>query len=143
MSDEWGETLLSGSDDQNEPRDAQSKTMLLRPRTKSYALRIIRLYSSLPRQTVAQVIGKQLLRSGISVGANYREGYRARSAAEMIARLGMCIQELDETADWMELLIESGINSEATLSPLLDETSQLIAIFTSSVKRISGKSNKG
>jgi len=60
----------------------------------------------------------------------------------MIAKFGICIQELDETAYWIELLIESGLNSETALNPLLDETSQLIAIFTSSVKRISGKSNK-
>ena len=77
----------------------------------------------LPSQTVAQVIGKQLLRSGTSVGANYREGYRARSAAEMIAKFGICIRELDETAYWIELLIEAGINSEATHNPLLAETS--------------------
>jgi four helix bundle protein len=133
---------VSDPDDQSEPHDAQSRPIPLQQRTKSYALRIFRLYSSLPSQTVAQVIGKQLLRSGTSVGANYREGYRARSAAEMIAKFGICIQELDETAYWMELLIEAGLSAEAILSPLLDETNQLIAIFTSSVKRISGKTDK-
>jgi four helix bundle protein len=84
------------------------------------------------------VIGKQLLRSGTSVGANYREGHRARSDAEMLAKFGTCIQELDESAYWMELLAESDIVSASALAPLLDETSQLIAIFTPSIKRIAG-----
>ena len=129
-------------DDQSELRDAQPRQIPLRQRTKAYALRVIRLYSSLPSQTVAQVIGKQLLRSGTSVGANYREGYRARSDAEMVAKFGICIQELDETAYWMELLVDAGLSAASSLEPLLDETNQLIAIFMSSVKRISGKSHK-
>ena len=120
----------------------KSNPLPLRQRTKLYALRVIRLYSSLPGHTVAQVIGKQLLRSGTSVGANYREGYRARSDAEMIAKFGICIQELDETAYWMKLLIDAELMAESSLEPLLDETNQLIAIFTASVKRISGKSDK-
>lgn len=69
----------------------------LKQRTKTFALNIIELYSSLPRATVAQVIGKQLLRSGTSVGANYREGYRARSSAEMLAKFGICNEELEES----------------------------------------------
>jgi four helix bundle protein len=108
----------------------------LRGRTKAYALRIINVYRSLPRTTDAQVIGKQLLRSGTSVGANYREGHRARSDAELLAKFGTCIQELDESAYWMELLIEAEIVTSSALSALLDETNQLIAIFTASVKRI-------
>jgi four helix bundle protein len=108
----------------------------LRQRTKNYALRIIRLYGALPRTTEAQVLGKQLLRSGTSVGANYREGDRGRSNAEMIAKFGLCLQELDESAYWMELLIESGMIAESMLAPLLDETNQLIAIFTTIIKRI-------
>lgn len=109
----------------------------LRPRTKAYALRIIKLVTTLPHTSVAQVLGKQLLRSGTSVGANYREGTRARSHAEMIAKFGICIQELEESAYWMELLIDSKIVSEVLLAPLLDETNQLIAIFVASIKRIS------
>jgi four helix bundle protein len=110
----------------------------LRQRTKAYALRIIKVYRSLPRTTDAQVLGKQLLRSGTSVGANYREGHRARSDAEMLAKFGTCIQELDESAYWMELLTESEIVKASALASLLDETNQLIAIFTTSVKRIAG-----
>jgi four helix bundle protein len=114
----------------------ETRVQPLRERTKAYALRIIKVYRSLPRTTEAQVIGKQLLRSGTSVGANYREGYRARSDAEMLAKFGICIQELDESAYWMELLIESEIVKASALTLLLDEANQLIAIFTASVKRI-------
>ena len=117
---------------------ARRSAQPLRERTKAYALRIIRVYRSLPRSADAQVIGKQLLRSGTSVGTNYREGHRARSDAEMIAKFGTCIQELDESAYWMELLTESEIVRASALTSLLDETNQLIAIFTSSVKRIAG-----
>jgi four helix bundle protein len=79
----------------------------LKKRTTNFALKIIKLYSSFPANTEFQVIGKQLLRSGTSVGANYREGCRARSSQEFIAKLGLCLQELEETAYWFELLTES------------------------------------
>lgn len=102
----------------------------LREGTKAYALRIIRLYSKLPSSTETQVIGKQLLRSGTSPGANYREAHRARSNAEFIAKIGICLQELDESAYWIELLIESRLTPESKLAPLFDETNQLLAIFT-------------
>ena len=102
----------------------------LRERTKRYALRIIRMYGALPKETVAQVIGKQVLRSGTSVGANFREAYRARSNNEFVAKLGICLQELEETIYWLELLCEANIWSENQLSELLDESNQLIAIFT-------------
>lgn len=111
----------------------------LRQRTKAYALRIIKLYGALPKKPEAQVIGQQLLRSGTSVGANYREGSRGRSNAEMAAKFDVCIQELDETAYWLELLIESGLVAESLLAPLLDETNQLIAMFTSAVRKIRRK----
>lgn len=107
----------------------------LRVRTKEFALRIIRLYAALPATTVAQIMGKQLVRSGTSVGANYREGYRARSTAEFLAKLGLCRQELEETAYWLELLSDSGTMPSDKLSTLQDETSQLIAIFTSIIKK--------
>ena len=107
----------------------------LRQRTKTYALRIINLYTALPKTTVAQVIGKQLLRSGTSVGANYREAYRARSTAEFLAKMGLCRQELEETAYWLELLTESETIPAPKLTALQDETDQLLAIFTSIIKR--------
>jgi hypothetical protein len=75
-------------------------------RTKEFALRIIRLYCSLPKSTQAPVLGKQVLRSGTSLGANYREAKRSRSKVEFIAKIGDCLKELDETAYWLELLVE-------------------------------------
>lgn len=107
----------------------------LTQRTKDLALRIIRMYSSLPRSPVAQVLGKQILRSGTSIGANYREANRARSKAEFIAKMGDSLKELDETSYWLELLAESGTVSMAKLQDLADETHQLMAIFITIIKR--------
>jgi len=101
----------------------------LRDRTKRFALSIIRMYSELPSATAPQVLGKQILRSGTSVGANYREAYRARSKAEFIAKAGICLAEAEETAYWLELLEESGIVSSGRLAEMQDECNQLIAIF--------------
>jgi four helix bundle protein len=108
----------------------------LRDRTKQYALRIIRLYSSLPQTKTAQIIGRQLLRSGTSVGANYRETCRARSNSEFISKTGIVIQELDETAYWLELLFDAKIDSTMNLTSLMTETNELIAIFASIVKKV-------
>src|SRR5947199_4844232 len=103
----------------------------LKPRTKAFALRVIRMYSQLPKSgAVAQVLGKQVLRSGTSVGANYREASRGRSKAEFIAKVGDSLKEIEETEYWLELLIESGCVSSRLMGDLLDETRQLIAIFT-------------
>ena len=102
----------------------------LKLKTKSFALRIVRMYAALPKSPEAQVMGKQVLRSGTSVGANYREAYRSRSDAEFIAKIGDCLKELDETQYWLELLTESNIVSEEKLISLLDEANQLLAIFT-------------
>lgn len=107
----------------------------LRERTKSFALRIIRVYGVLPRTTEAQVIGKQLLRSGTSVGANYREAYRARSDAEFLAKMGDCLKELEETSYWLELLTDAHIVAGDRLSSLRDENEQLVALFVSIIKR--------
>ena len=92
----------------------------LRQRTKQFALRILRLYSALPKQTAAQVLGKQLLRSGTSIGANYREAYRARSKAEFIAKTGICLGEAEETAYWLELLDEGEIIAPGKLTELMN-----------------------
>jgi four helix bundle protein len=93
------------------------------------------MFSALPKTTEAQVLGKQILRSGTSIGANYREAYRSHSKAEFIAKIGDCLKELDETAYWLELLIESGIITAQKLSALLDECNQLLAIFTTISKK--------
>jgi four helix bundle protein len=108
----------------------------LRNRTKDFALRIIKLYASLPRAAVAQTLGKQLLRAGTSVGANYREACRARSNAEFVSKLGESLRELEETSYWLELLGDSA-TIPRRLALVSDETSQLIAIFTSISKRSS------
>jgi four helix bundle protein len=107
----------------------------LRARTKDFALRVIRMFSALPKTTEARVLGKQVLRSGTSVGANYREASRARSKAEFIAKCGDCLREIDETAYWLELLVESQVVPVGKLAPLRDECEELIAIFVTIVKR--------
>lgn len=110
----------------------------LRARTKVFAISVIRMYSSLPKSTVAQVMGKQVLRSGTSVGANYREACRARSTAEFIAKLGDCLKELDESCYWFELLEETGTVALDNLAPLQKECSELLAIFTTIAKKCKG-----
>ena len=90
----------------------------LRKRTKDFALRIIKLYSFLPKTTEAQIIGKQILRSGTSVGAHYREGCRAKSNADFINKLQGGLQELEETLYWLELLTESNIIHKEKLESL-------------------------
>jgi four helix bundle protein len=93
------------------------------------------MYSALPKSTEAQVLGKQVLRSGTSVGANYREANRSRSKPEFIAKIGDCLKELDETAYWLELMAESSIVPDAKLAALRDECDQLLAIFTTISKK--------
>ena len=111
----------------------------LLPRTKMFARRIIRLYCSLSKaETVAQVLGKQVLRSGTSAGANYREANRARSKAEFIAKMGDCLKEADETLYWLELLLEEKIVPETKLQPLAAEASELAAVFITILKRARG-----
>jgi len=107
----------------------------LRQRTKNYASSIIQLFVTLPKTPEAQVLGRQLLRSGTSVAANFREASRARSVAEFISKIETCIQEADETDLWLELLRDDcGIVSEK-LESLLAETNELIAIFVTMAKR--------
>jgi four helix bundle protein len=102
----------------------------LRARTKSFALRVVKLYRSLPRSADAQVMGTQLLRCGTSVAANYRASCRARSRAEFAARIGIVVEEADESGFWLEMLAEAGIIRMALLKELLEESKELTAIFT-------------
>jgi four helix bundle protein len=104
----------------------------LRDRTKSFALRVIRLFRSLPSKPDAQVLGKQLLRCGTSVAANYRAVCRSRSKAEFVARMGVVVEEADEAVLWLELLTESGVVSQEKTRELLAEARELTAIFTAS-----------
>ena len=107
----------------------------LQIRTKEFALKVIRMYSALPKSAEAQVLGRQVLRSGTSVGANYREANRSRSKPEFIAKIGDCLKELDETAYWLELLAELSMVPSAKLADLRDECDQLLAIFTTVSKK--------
>ena len=107
----------------------------LRDRTKDFALRTIRMFSKLPKTSQAQILGKQVLRSGTSVGANYREAFRGRSRAEFIAKCGDSLRELEETAYWLELLVDGDIVAPERLSALRNECDQLVAIFVTILKR--------
>src|SRR5436305_15104729 len=102
-----------------------SKPEELRDRTKHFALRIVRLFRSLPSNADAQVMGKQLLRCGTSVAANYRAVCRARSRAEFVARMGIVVEEADESVFWMELLSESNAVPEMRMAELLKEGLEL------------------
>lgn len=104
----------------------------LRDRTKAFALRVIRLYRSLPYKADARVMGKQLLRSGTSVAANYRAVCRARSKAEFVAKIGVVVEEADEAILRLELITESGIVPLAKTEALLKEANELTAIFAAS-----------
>ena len=112
----------------------------LRQRTKQFALRVIRMYSRLPKSDEARVIGKQVLRSGTSVAANYREASRARSDAELQSKLGIVEQELDETLLWLELLVEGEIVSADLASDLMTETEELLKITVTSIKTLKSRS---
>jgi len=102
----------------------------LRERTKAFALRVIMLYRALPSSSEAQVMGKQLLRCGTAVAANYRAACRSRSRAEFVARLGVVVEEADESVLWLELLCESGVIRTERLKPLHAEARELTALFT-------------
>ena len=114
---------------------------VLKDRTKQFSLRVIKLSSSLPNTLAAQVIGRQLVKSGTSVGANYRAACRARSRAEFTAKLGIVEEEADESAFWMEIIIESGmLKEDQLLRPLLNEANELVAIMVASRKTIKRRS---
>jgi len=106
----------------------------LQERTRKFALRIVKLFRLLPKTDGARILGQQLLRSGTSIGANYRAACRARSRAEFVAKLGIVQEEADETAFWLELMRDAGIFPEAKLREIVQEAKELVAIFVSSVR---------
>src|SRR5438477_1703477 len=114
------------------------KHLELRKRTKEFALRVIRMSQAMPVTREANVINNQILRSATGMAANYRAVGRARSKAEFIAKIGVVVEEADETLFWLELLSESGIVDPAKLRELLMESSQLLAIFSASRKTARG-----
>jgi four helix bundle protein len=108
-------------------------------RTKQLALRVIHLVESLPQTKTADVIGKQLLRSATSVGANYRAACRAKSKADLIAKLGIVEEEADETLYWLELLVESGLMTVEQLKSLMQESTEILAMTVASIKTLRNK----
>jgi four helix bundle protein len=109
-----------------------SEPQRLRQRTKQFALRIVTVFQALPRSDVARTLGRQVLRSGTSVAANYRAVCRARSKAEFIVKMGVVLEEADETAFWLELLIETAVVPKSRVEDLLAETNELVRIFSAS-----------
>ena len=114
----------------------------LRERTTDFALRIVNMYSSLPKSTVAQTLGKQALRSGTSVGAQYREGQRAKSDADFINKLESVLQEADETAYWLELLVRAEIVPAAKLESLRKEIDEILPILVTIVTKVKKRIGK-
>ncbi|HET9837941.1 MAG TPA: four helix bundle protein [Candidatus Angelobacter sp.] len=118
---------------QSNPRSVNvDKHHELRDRTKAFALRVIRMSDALPRTRSGNVIGNQIVRSATGMAANYRAAGRSRSKSEFIAKIGVVIEEADETVFWREMLRDSGIIKPAKLVDLLQEANQLLAIFTAS-----------
>jgi len=108
----------------------------LRVRLREYALRILKLYDSLPKYGAVHVITSQLVRSGTSPGAHYREACRAKSDADFISKMEGGLQELDESDYWLDLLVGGRHVEEGRLQPLITETNELIAIFVSMVNKV-------
>lgn len=113
----------------------------LKERTKRFALRIIKLVRSLPKTHDGYAIGNQLVRSGTSVGSNYRASCRARSKAEFIAKLGIVEEEADESVFWLEIIIESGLIDKELVEPLLKEANEIVAIIVVTIKTSKNKLN--
>ena len=111
----------------------------LKKRTKDFAIRIVKLYRALPNTGDAKVIGNQFLRSGTAIAANYRASCRARSTSEFIAKIGVVVEESDETVFWLEMLVDCEIFSEAKMKEMIQEANELLAIFAAS--QITAKKN--
>lgn len=110
----------------------ENKSRELKTRTKDFAVRVVRMFQALPAKPDAQVLGKQVLRSGTSIAANYRAACRPRSKREFVARIGVVAEEADETVLWLELLGDTSVMPVSRLQPLLREARELTAIFTAS-----------
>ena len=108
----------------------------LKFRTKDFAIRIVKLFAALPKTTEAQVLGKQILRCGTSVGAQYREAQHAKSDADFISKIEGFLQELEETAYWLELIEELNLFNSEKLKPICQETKELTAIFITIAKKV-------
>jgi four helix bundle protein len=114
----------------------------LRNRTKRFALRVLKMFRALPKTEEARVVGRQILRSGTSVGANYRAVCRARSRREFISKMNVVVEEADETIFWFEILVEGEIVAERKLSALMKEGEELLAIFAASLRTAKSRANR-
>ncbi len=123
-------------------KDETTGVQDLRERTRRFALRVLKVYGALPKTVEAQVLGKQLLRSGTSVGAHYREAVRARSTRELISKFEGALQELEETAYWLELLEEGGIFRDPRVKWLAKEADELTAILAACVRKAKARGDK-
>ncbi len=106
----------------------------LKERLREYSLRVIKMYCALPKEDVAKVLGGQVLRSGTSPGAQHAEASRSRSNKEFISKMESALQELEETAYWLDLLVGSNLVTAPRMEPLQQETNELISIFVASIK---------
>jgi four helix bundle protein len=116
----------------------QINAVELKARTKTFALRVFKLVDALPPTVQGRAVANQIIRSGTSVAANYRAACRARSRAEFIAKVGVVEEEADETAFWLELIVESGLLKDSLIRPLIKEAGELIAIMAASRKSAIG-----
>jgi len=114
----------------------------LKNRTKKLALRVIKMSESLPFNRVGDVVAKQIVRSATSTAANYRACLRARSTADFTHKLGVVLEEVDETLFWLEVIAESGLLKQSRIQGLIDESEELVRIFSSSVKTSRERSRK-
>lgn len=108
----------------------------MRARTKQFALRVIRLFRALPGTEESRILGRQLLRSGTSVAANYRAAGRARSRAEFAAKIGTVVEETDETVFWLDLIVEAGVVRADRVTDLVCEANELLKIFSASQRTV-------
>ena len=106
----------------------------MKRRTKAFAIKIVRIFESLPQKGAAYILGRQVLRSGTSVGANYRSACRAKSTADFVAKMGIVEEEIDETIYWLELFIEIGVLKAEEAEAILKEANELLAIVVASIK---------
>jgi len=113
-------------------------TDAMKSRTRAFALRVIKLVDSLPPGRVSEVLGKQLLRSATSVGANYRAARRSRSRAEFVSKLGIVEEEVDESSYWLELLADSGVVRASRLDELRTECDEITAIVVATIRSTKG-----
>lgn len=117
----------------------EEKPLDLKRRTQSFALSMVRFYVQLPKTSEAQILCKQVLRSGTSIGAHYREAWRAKSDADFISKMEGALQEADETSYWLELLPDAQIARLEIALPLLNELDQITAIFVTIVKKVKSR----